>query len=282
MESARKGNGCGEDCSGRLMTEHARSSGEIIEVEGLTVTRDGQTVIEGATFSVHAGDYIGMVGPNGGGKTTILKALLGVIPFDSGKVRLFGHDLKHFKDWDRIAYLSQNAIAFDEQFPLNVRELVSLGRLTRKKIGRPMGRNDRDVVDRTLEFMGIKDLARKRIGHLSGGQKQRVVLAKALVRDPSVLILDEPVSGVDSQTQERFYKLLSDLNLDRKMTILMVSHDLAAVFCRMSHMICVNRSVRYSPISPNFDPTPLLKETYGEHFQFAYHQHSCEGEFHDV
>jgi zinc transport system ATP-binding protein len=246
------------------------------------VKRGGQTVIDGASFKVHSGDYIGMVGPNGGGKTTVLKAVLGVIPFDSGRVKLFGHDLHHFRDWDRIAYLSQNAINFDEHFPLSVRELVSLGRLKRNRIGRPLGREDRDVVDRTLEFMGIEDLARRRIGHLSGGQKQRVVLAKALVRSPSILILDEPVSGVDSQTQERFYKLLSDLNVERGMTILMVSHDLAAVFCRMSHMICVNRAVRYSPITPNFDPTPLLREAYGEHFQFAYHRHSCEGGFHDV
>jgi zinc transport system ATP-binding protein len=273
--------GCDEKCDGHQLTSDARHSGKVIEVEGLTVVRSGQTVIQNASFVVHAGDYIGMVGPNGGGKTTILKAVLGVIPFVSGRVRLFGHDLRHFKDWGRIAYLSQNAIAFDEQFPLSVRELVSLGRLTRKRMGRPLGREDRKTVEGTLKYMGISDLAKKRIGQLSGGQKQRVVLAKALVRDPSILILDEPVSGVDSQTQERFYKLLSDLNLERKMTILMVSHDLAAVFCRMSHMICVNRLVRTSPITDHFDPNPILKETYGEHFQFAYHQHQCKGEFKD-
>lgn len=282
MKSVMNGDGCGEECSGRTMTEHAKGSGEIIDVEGLTIVRSDQKVIEDASFKVHAGDYIGMVGPNGGGKTTLLKAMLGIIPYESGKVRLFGHDLRHFKDWDRIAYLSQNAIAYDEHFPLSVRELVSLGRLTRKRTARPMDRKDREVIDRTMRSIGIEDLARKRIGQLSGGQKQRVVLAKALVRDPSVLILDEPVSGVDSQTQERFYKLLSDLNIERRMTILMVSHDLAAVFCRMSHMICVNRKVNHSAITAHFDPTPLLKDAYGEHFQFAYHRHSCEGEFHDV
>ncbi len=253
----------------------------MLEVSDLTVVRSGQTIVDKASFTLREGDYVGIVGPNGGGKTTLIKAMLGLLPFESGRVRVLGHDLKHFKDWDRIAYLSQNAIAFDEQFPLSVRELVSLGRLKRKRIARPMDRTDRQVVESTLRFLGLEDISRKRIGQLSGGQKQRVVLAKALVRDPSILILDEPVSGVDSHTQEQFYKKLSDLNLQRKMTILMVSHDLAAVFCRMSQMICVNRTVRTSKITEHFDPTTILKETYGDHFQFAYHHHQCEGEFKD-
>jgi zinc transport system ATP-binding protein len=252
---------------------------KVIEVDELTIERSHAIVVENASFDIHKGDYIGMVGPNGGGKTTLLKAMLGIIPFKSGRVKLYNQDIGQFRGWDRIAYLSQNAINFDEQFPLSVRELVSLGRISRGKIARRMNSQDREIVDRTMEFLGISHLSGKRIGQLSGGQKQRIVLAKALVREPSLVILDEPVSGVDADTQEKFYKMLSDLNLERGITILMVSHDLAAVFCRMSHIMCVNRYVRTSAITSDLDPNPMLKETYGDHFQFAYHLHDCRGLF---
>ena len=251
----------------------------VVEVKDLTVERNRSIVIENANFEIRRGNYIGMVGPNGGGKTTLLRAMLGIIPFKDGQVRLFGEDIKEFDNWEKIAYLSQHAINFDEKFPLSVRELVTLGRIDRSKIGKPMNSDDREIVDRIMDFMGLTELSGKRIGQLSGGQKQRVVLAKSLVREPSLIVMDEPVSGVDPETQERFYKKLSDLNLEKDITILIVSHDLAAVFCRMSHVMCVNRYVRTSPITDDFDPNPMLKETYGEHFQFAYHVHECRGLF---
>ncbi|WP_455392184.1 metal ABC transporter ATP-binding protein [[Eubacterium] cellulosolvens] len=266
-------------CNNRLKTGDGAKEKKVIEVRDLIVERSGANIVEDVNFDVFKGNYVGMVGPNGGGKTTLLQALLGIIPIKTGTVRLFGQDIKGFTQWEKIAYLSQTAINFDNQFPLSVQELVSLGRLNRGRLAKPMSKNDRKIVNRTMEFMGITNLAKKRIGHLSGGQKQRVVLAKALVREPSIIILDEPVSGVDAATQERFYKRLSDLNIKKGITILMVSHDLTAVFCRMSHMICVNKYVRTCAITTSFDPTPMLKETYGEHFQFAFHRHNCEGAF---
>jgi zinc transport system ATP-binding protein len=127
--------------------------------------------------------------------------------------------------------------------------------------------------------MGISDLAKKRIGELSGGQKQRVFVAKALVRNPEVLILDEPVAGVDATALESFYKKLSDLNTDKGITILIVSHDLTAVFCRMSKFMCVNQQVYLSDISKDSDPNVILKQAYGEHFHFVFHEHRCKGDF---
>ncbi|HRU81757.1 MAG TPA: ATP-binding cassette domain-containing protein, partial [Candidatus Methanomethylicus sp.] len=118
-----------------------------------------------------------------------------------------------------------------------------------------------------------------RVGQLSGGQKQRAFVAKALVRNPEIIFLDEPIAGIDAATQERFYQKMSDLNTARGITILMVSHDLAAVFCRMSKVICVNRGVNVSDISPDTDPNSVLREAYGEHFHFVYHRHECKGEF---
>jgi len=262
-------------------TEQDSMNGEdpIIEVSNLTVRRGDEVVVSGASFRIDRGDYVGIVGPNGGGKTTLLHAILGSIPFQKGRIRLFGEDISRFRDWERVAYVSQEAINFDPQFPLTVRELVGLGRVRRGNIGRRLRKDDWKAVDEALNFMGISQLAGRRIGQLSGGQKQRVFVAKALVRKPEILFLDEPVAGVDADTMERFYKKLSNLNQEKGITILIVSHDLTAVFCRMSKAMCVNRDVHAADITPELDPNDLLKKAYGDHFHFVYHEHSCEGVF---
>ena len=254
----------------------------IIEVEDMTVSRSGEKVIEDANFSVYRGDFVGVVGPNGGGKTTLIKAILGVLPRDSGSIRLFGEDIDSFESWNKVAYVSQDAVNFDQSFPLSVRELVSLGRIRKDNIGRRLTSDDWGRVEAVLKFMGISDIADKRIGQLSGGQKQRVFVAKAVVREPQILFLDEPVAGVDPETQERFYMKLSNLNSQRGVTVIDVSHDLSAVFCRMSRIICVNREVNVAEITDEERFASALKRAYGEHFHFVFHEHMCKGLFEDV
>jgi zinc transport system ATP-binding protein len=253
----------------------------VIEVEGVTVTRSGERAIEDATFKVLKGDFVGVVGPNGGGKTTLLKATLGLLPRNTGTIMLFDTPVEQFRDWRRVAYVGQDSINFDQTFPLSVRELVSLGRINGENIGRRLTADDWRHVDEMLELMGIKDLAEKRIGQLSGGQKQRVFVAKAMAREPDLLVLDEPVAGVDPDTQERFYMKLSNLNAQRGTTIINVSHDLSSVFCRMNRVICVNREVNVADIGDEASFTTALKKAYGEHFHFVFHEHMCEGLFED-
>ena len=254
----------------------------IIDVENLRVARKGRTIIEDATFSIEPGTYMGVVGPNGGGKTTLMQALLGVLPAESGTIRIMGQPLDNFKDWSKLAFVSQHSINFDEKFPLTVRELVGLGRINRGNLGRPLKHEDWERVDEALKFMGISKLSKRRIGQLSGGQKQRVFVAKAIVRNPEILILDEPASGIDPEAQERFYMILANLNAKQGTTILIVSHDLAAVFCRMNHVMCINRNVYTSPITEDTDPNIVLQKAYGPHFNFVFHEHICEGIFEDV
>jgi len=254
----------------------------IIEVENLTVARKGRTIIEDATFSIEPGTYMGVVGPNGGGKTTLMQALLGILPVESGSIKIMGQPLDEFNDWSKLAFVSQHSINFDEKFPLTVRELVGLGRINRSNLGRPLKKEDWEQVDEALSFMGISKLSNRRIGQLSGGQKQRVFVAKAIVRNPEILILDEPASGIDPEAQERFYMILANLNAKQGTTILIVSHDLAAVFCRMNHVMCINRNVYTSPITEDTDPNIVLQKAYGPHFNFVFHEHICEGIFEDV
>jgi zinc transport system ATP-binding protein len=251
----------------------------ILEVENLTVNRNGETVVENANFSINKGDYVGIVGPNGGGKTTLLNAVLNFLPPVNGRVSLFGVETAKFTSWERIAYISQHATNFESQFPLTVRELVSLGCIRKGNIGRMFKPEDWMAVDESIKFMGLSDVATRRIGQLSGGQKQRVFVAKALARKPELIFLDEPIVGVDSEAQERFYKKLSDLNSERQTTILIVTHDLASVFCRMSKVLCVNKKVEVAQITDELDANSLLKRAYGEHFHFVFHKHECRGTF---
>jgi zinc transport system ATP-binding protein len=256
-----------------------KESPVVLEIRDLSVSRSNSLVIEDATFYIHRGDFVGIVGPNGGGKTTLLKAILGILPSRNGIIRIFGEDVKSYSHWERVAYISQEATDFDPSFPMSVRELVALGRLNKSNTGRRLKEEDWRAVDEALNFMGISDISHKRIGNLSGGQKQRAFMAKCLVRNPQIIILDEPVTGVDAETQEKFYKKLSNLNAERGVTILVVTHDLTAVFCRMSKVICVNRKVNVSDIAEDMDPDQVLRQAYGEHFHFVFHRHVCEGDF---
>jgi zinc transport system ATP-binding protein len=251
----------------------------VVEATSVDVMRSNDLVIQQATFTINQGDYVGIVGPNGGGKTTLLLAIVGFLPIQRGTIRLFGKNISSFSQWEKVAYVSQEAINFDNNFPLTVRELVGLGRINRRNIGRKLASTDWKAVDESLEIMAVSDLANKRIGNLSGGQKQRVFVAKALVRQPDVLFLDEPVAGIDASTLEKFYKTLSDLNAKKNITIVIVSHDLSTVFCRMSKLICVNRQVYISDITKGMDPNNILRKVYGEHFHFVFHEHTCEGVF---
>jgi len=252
---------------------------KVLEVDHVDIIRSKDLIVHDANFSIEQGDYVGVVGPNGGGKTTLLLAILGFIPIKKGSIHLFSKNINSFTEWKRIAYVSQGAINFDSNFPLTVKELVGLGRINRENIGRSLKKQDWNAVTESLELLGILDIAEKRIGSLSGGQKQRIFIAKALVRNPEIIILDEPVAGIDANTLENFYKKLGDLNKKKNITIIIVSHDLSTVFCRMTKLLCVNREVYLSDITKNTDPNAALKKVYGEHFHFVFHEHQCKGEF---
>lgn len=266
------------------MTEYAKNEGvmttkPVLEVDHVDVVRSKDLVIHNANFMIEIGDYVGVVGPNGGGKTTLILAILGFLPIKKGSIRLFSKNISTFSDWKRIAYVSQSAVNFDSNFPLTVKELVGLGRINQENIGQSLKKQDWDAVMESLHLMGISEIEDKRIGSLSGGQKQRMFIAKALVRNPEIIILDEPVAGIDANTLENFYKKLGDLNRKKNITIIIVSHDLSTVFCRMTKLLCVNKDVYMSNITKDTDPNVVLRKVYGEHFHFVFHKHPCKGEF---
>ena len=196
----------------------------VIETRNVSVNFGGAIVLEDISLNVGKGDFVALMGPNGAGKTTLIKAILGFIPRSSGQILLFGKDIDHFKEHFRIGYVPQR-VYFEKSFPINVSEIVSLGLVARTGLLHQLRETDRKKVNQTLERTGLKGFGAKRATELSGGQQQRVLIARALVGQPDLLILDEPTASTDVAFRERFWEMLGRLNTEDEMTIVIVTHQ---------------------------------------------------------
>ncbi|WP_424766245.1 metal ABC transporter ATP-binding protein [Paenibacillus sp. sgz302251] len=198
---------------------------EVISLDNVSFSFQQQNVISDLSFAVKERDFIGLIGTNGAGKTTLLRMIVGLLKPTKGTIRLFGQNVDRFKQWERIGYVPQKN-AFNPLFPATVREVVLSGLFSRNKIFKKLSKSDFQKCEDALQAMGIEDLKDKRIGQLSGGQQQRVFLARALINNPSMLILDEPTVGIDTETQEGFFHMIKHMHQHHNITFLMVSHDL--------------------------------------------------------
>ncbi len=212
----------------------------IIEVKDLCFSYNGHSVLEAVNFDIPEKGFVGLLGPNGGGKTTLLKLMLGLLKPDRGIIRIFGDPPR--KNADRIGYVPQE-IGFNKSFPISVADVVLMGRLKRGKSWASHSREDKAAADKILETLRMSEHRNKRIGELSGGQRQRVFIARALINDPEILFLDEPTASVDPQGQAEFYELLKSLNA--RATIVMVSHDVMIISSYIKSIACVNHRVHY-------------------------------------
>ena len=209
---------------------------KIVEIKELTVAYDDTTILDKVNLTVFESDFIGVIGPNGGGKTTLLKALLGLIEPESGTIQFSG--------------LSRNAIGYlpqinniDHQFPITVFDVVRSGLAGQRKLRLRFSKEENLKTEKLIEEMGIIELKKRPVGELSGGQIQRVFLCRALISDPRLLILDEPNTFVDNQFEFELYEQLRLLN--EKMTIILVSHDLGTIASYVKTIACVNRELHY-------------------------------------
>ncbi|WP_442601240.1 metal ABC transporter ATP-binding protein [Paenibacillus sp. KN14-4R] len=200
----------------------------IVSIDGVSFSYDNKKVIDNLSFNVLERDFVGLIGSNGAGKTTLLKMLVGLLKVKQGQIRLFDEPLNTFKDWDRIGYVPQKN-SLNPLFPATVREVVTSGLYGRKRLYRRISQADYQKCMDAMEVMRITDLGDRKIGELSGGQQQRVFLARALVNNPELLILDEPTVGIDAQTQEDFFRMIRHMHEHHHMTFIMVSHDIDMV-----------------------------------------------------
>jgi zinc transport system ATP-binding protein len=228
---------------------------KVVEIEHLTIQYPDVKAIDDVSFTVNQGDFLGIIGPNGAGKSTLFAAMLGLNTKYKGTIKFFGTDIRKSKNYlKQIGYVPQKPL-FEKNFPATVNDVVKMG--LQKE-------SDENKIDEILQQLWIHELSERRIGELSGGQQQRVFIAKALVNNPKVLILDEPVTGIDQQSIDLFYSILKELNSKQNITIIWSSHDLDAVNKLANHVACLNRTLFFHGESDDFFKNDDLVKQYSE------------------
>lgn len=213
---------------------------EIVKLEDVWLYFDNMPVLEGINLSIKDRDFLGIIGPNGGGKTCLLKLILGLLKPSRGELTVFGHTAERSRK--SVGYVPQYSL-FDRDFPINVLDVVLMGRVGQMKRFRRYSEEDKKLASEALETVEMHDYRNSQIGQLSGGQQQRVFIARALVTEPKMLLLDEPMASVDSHMQTELYELFEKLR--QQMAIVLVSHDISAVSIYVDKIACLNRKLFY-------------------------------------
>jgi zinc transport system ATP-binding protein len=248
---------------------------QIAEIDRLSYAYSGNLVLDNISFTIDEGDILGIIGPNGAGKTTLFSCMLGLLDDYTGTIKILGDDIKKKKNskvFKSIGYIPQKK-TIEQNFPATVEEIVSLGITT-------IGKTSKEKIALALETVDLLAQKDRRVGELSGGQQQRVLIAKAMVNNPKLLILDEPATGIDLEMQNRFYSLLKKLNQENKITIIWASHDLDAVNRLATSVACINRSMFFHGKTYEFFENPDLLKAYSESSMQAHmhlHDHTHRG-----
>ena len=222
----------------------------VINISKLSYNYNGTKVLQNISFDIKKEDFVAIIGPNGAGKTTLIKLILGELKQKKGIIKLFGKKISEFKEWTSLGYVPQR-FALDKLFPGTVKEILSIGL--------------KEIPSKLIS----KNMLNKKFTELSMGQQQKVLIAFALQSNPKLLILDEPTSGVDVNSQKEFYELLKELNKKNKITIILVTHDVGMIPIHAKNVICINKTICcQGPVS---ETEVLLKKVYGK--DFALHSH---------
>jgi len=211
----------------------------VIEVENLSFGYGSEPIFSKIGFSIYKGDFVAIIGSNGAGKSTLLRLLLGELTPSAGNLRLFGQDVRQFRDWPKIGYLPQNGLKSGADFPATAEEIVQANLFSQIGLLRFPKKEHREKTRHALDLVGMADYSRRMIGELSGGQQQRVMLARVLVSNPEIMLLDEPTTGVDARSVQSLFELLSQFNRETGLTIVMVTHDIGRAENYVSRILCL-------------------------------------------
>jgi len=236
----------------------------IIRVKNLNFRYNGADVLRNISFAVEKSVYLAIVGPNGSGKSTLIKNILGILQPEQGTVELFGKSLGHFRDWHKIGYLPQRLSGLNSHFPGTVAEIVQMG----------IPKGDKNRLKRTLEKMAIDHLSSRLIGELSYGEQQRAMLARALIRQPELLIFDEPTTALDPETREMFYALTQQMSQTEGTTVILVTHDSGIVGQYAQNLLYLDKKVIFSGTFQDFCSSQEMTGVFGLNSQHIIcHQH---------
>lgn len=250
----------------------------IVSMNNISFTYERKKVLDRVNLDIPQGAFIGLVGPNGGGKTTLVKIMLGLLKPDEGEVTLFQQPISQFKDWQKIGFVSQKANSFNRGFPATVYEVVSTGLTAKVGYFRFFNKYHKEKILHAIDQVGMLDYANENIGNLSGGQQQRIFIARALVNDPELLILDEPTVGVDQENVHKFYELLHRLNKEEKITLLLITHDTGTMTEHATDVVCLNKTLHFHGNPEQFEDMKEkdLSMIYGHNVNLVTHHHSPE------
>lgn len=254
-----------------------------IDIEDLSARLNNTLVLKDISLKITAGTFLGLIGPNGGGKTTLLRCILGLIKPEKGSVTVLGRPAAHVRPKGIVGYVPQNPIA-DLDFPVSVYDVVMMGRYPRIGIFRKALAADVETVIRVLDQVGMAGLMDRPIGHLSGGQQQRVFIARALSSEPRILLLDEPMTGVDTRAQKEFYQLLARLKNELTLTVVLVSHDIGVIPYHTEEIACVNQALHLHGKPTEVLTSESLSQAYGCEVELLVHgkiPHRVVGEHDD-
>ncbi len=246
----------------------------ILEVKNLNVKYEQTEALQNVSFAIERGDFVGLAGPNGGGKTTLAKTVLGLINEYSGEIYFFGKKQKNSDYFKKVGYLPQKQSSINQLFPVSVGEIVLLGLLSQKTMPKFFTHTDKKLINTTLSKLGILELKNKMFSELSGGQQQKVLLARALASNPEILILDEPSTALDPASREDFFKIIQTLNQEFKTTIILITHDTGYIGQYANKLLYIDRKVLFFGKISDFCPHSDINSCFekNEH-HIIWHQH---------
>ncbi|MRH44689.1 ATP-binding cassette domain-containing protein [Aquibacillus halophilus] len=247
----------------------------IVSMKQVNYAYENKHALKNINFEIKQGSFIGLVGPNGGGKTTLVKLLLGILKPHQGSIDLFGTPIHKFKDWNKIGFVSQKANSFNRGFPATVHEVVSMGLTAKVGYFKFFTKEHKQKIADAVEHVGMSEYLHENIGDLSGGQQQRIFIARSLVSDPELLILDEPTVGVDAENVQKFYELLHHLNKHKNITLLLVTHDIGTMTRNATDIVCLNKTLHFhgNPLEFSNLSENDLSEFYGHPLNLVTHNH---------
>jgi len=247
---------------------------KIIEVDNLSFGYRERLILKNINFVVNKGDFLGIIGANGSGKSTVVKLILKILTPLTGDIKLLGESVHNFKNWDKIGYVSQRINSFNGSFPATVEEIVGANLYSKIGLFKLPKKQHKELVYHALEKVEMQKYGKSLIGNLSGGQQQRAFIARVLVSEPEILFLDEPTVGIDAKSEDAVYCLLAKLNKELGLTVVMITHDISAITVHANRLICLGEKGLFEHKPQDGITNEFVTELYG--YGVNLHLHECK------